>query len=61
MQKSEGNTLWQLNDVVLNMGGMHNIENVLQPSGGTQLNISDEAILNAVADYKALKEDLNMY
>ena len=56
VQKNDGNTVWQLNDVVLNMGGMHNVENVLAAIlVAHHLNISDEAILNAVADYKGVK------
>ena len=47
---------WVLKDVVLNMGGMHNIENVIAAiSVAHHLNIDDEKIKNAVADFKGIK------
>ena len=47
---------WVLKDVVLNMGGMHNIENVIAAiTVAHHLNIGDEKIKNAVADFKGIK------
>ena len=47
---------WVLKDVVLNMGGMHNIENVIAAiSVAHHLNIDDAKIKNAVADFKGIK------
>lgn len=47
---------WKLPAVVLNMGGMHNIENVLAAiSVAHFLNISDDKIKEAVAVYKGVK------
>ena len=47
---------WVLKDVVLNMGGMHNIENVIAAiTVAHHLNIDDEKIKNAVADFKGIK------
>lgn len=47
---------WQLKNVVLNMGGMHNIENVLAAiMVAHHLKIEDDKIINAVADFKGVK------
>ena len=47
---------WQLNDVTLHMGGMHNIENMVAAIGvAHQLGIDDEAIRQAVAAFKGVK------
>ncbi len=47
---------WKLNDVVLNMGGMHNIENVLAAiTVAHHLKIEDEKIIKAVGDFKGVK------
>jgi UDP-N-acetylmuramate--alanine ligase len=47
---------WELRDVVLNMGGMHNIENVIAAiTVAHQLKIEDEKIKNAVAGFKGIK------
>src|SRR5215831_12382738 len=46
----------KLNDVRLNMGGMHNVENATVAIGvAHQLGISDEKIREAVADFKGVK------
>jgi UDP-N-acetylmuramate--alanine ligase len=47
---------WQLNNVVLNMGGMHNIENVIAAiTVAHHLNIDDEKIKAAVSSFKGVK------
>jgi UDP-N-acetylmuramate--alanine ligase len=47
---------WELKDVVLNMGGMHNIENVIAAiTVAHQLKIEDEKIKNAVDGFKGIK------
>jgi UDP-N-acetylmuramate--alanine ligase len=47
---------WQLKDVVLNMGGMHNIENVTAAiSVAHYLGIADEKIKDAVEAFKGVK------
>lgn len=47
---------WVLKEVVLNMGGMHNIENVLAAIAiAHHLQIADDKIRNAVADFKGVK------
>jgi UDP-N-acetylmuramate--alanine ligase len=47
---------WKLEDVVLNMGGLHNIENsVAAIAVAKQLGIGDEKIKTAVADFKGVK------
>jgi len=47
---------WSLNNVVLNMGGLHNIENVtVAIMIAHQLGIVDEMIKLAVADFKGVK------
>ncbi|MEO6228932.1 MAG: UDP-N-acetylmuramate--L-alanine ligase [Ferruginibacter sp.] len=54
--KNENKIAWQLNDVVLNMGGMHNVENVLAAiTVAHHLKIDDEKIIKAVADFKGVK------
>ncbi len=47
---------WQLNNVVLNMGGMHNIENVIAAiTVAHHLHIEDEKIKAAVSSFKGVK------
>lgn len=47
---------WQLNNVILNIGGLHNVENMLAAITICKyLNIDDEKILQAVAQYKGVK------
>ena len=47
---------WTLNDVTLNMGGRHNVENSLVAIGvAKRLGISDDAIRAAIADFKGVK------
>lgn len=47
---------WQLNNVVLNMGGLHNIENMIAAIGVAHfLKIDNDKIRNAVADFKGVK------
>jgi UDP-N-acetylmuramate--alanine ligase len=47
---------WKLNDVVLNMGGMHNIENVIAAiTVAHHLNIDDEKIKAAVSSFKGVR------
>ncbi len=47
---------WQLKDIVLNMGGMHNIENCVAAIGiAHELGISDEKILDAVSAFRGVK------
>ena len=47
---------WKLNDVILNMGGMHNIENAIAAmTVAHQLGIGDEQIINAVKDFRGVK------
>lgn len=47
---------WQLNDVVLNMGGMHNIENMAAAIAvAHRLKIDDEKIKAAVSSFKGVK------
>ncbi len=54
--KNEKGILWQLNNVVLNMGGMHNIENVLAAiMVAHHLKIEDDKIINAVAEFRGVK------
>ncbi len=46
----------KINDVLLNMGGMHNIENVIVAIAvAHHLKIEDDKIKNAVADFKGVK------
>lgn len=48
--------LWHLNDITLNMGGLHNIENVIAAIMiAHHLGIADEKIKAAVADFKGVK------
>ncbi|MFW1308672.1 hypothetical protein ACEV7Y_23405, partial [Vibrio parahaemolyticus] len=50
------NNYWALHDVVLNMGGLHNIENVLAAIGVARyLKIDDAKIKSAVASFKGVK------
>lgn len=47
---------WTLNDVVLQMGGLHNIENsVAAIAVAKYLNIDDEKIKSAIASFKGVK------
>ena len=47
---------WTLNDVTLNMGGRHNVENSLVAIGvAKRLGIPDDAIRAAIADFKGVK------
>ena len=47
---------WELKNVVLNMGGLHNIENVIAAiTAAHYLQIEDEKIKRAVADFKGVK------
>lgn len=47
---------WQLNNVVLNMGGMHNIENSIAAiTVAHHLKIEDDKIKKAVANFKGVK------
>jgi UDP-N-acetylmuramate--alanine ligase len=49
-------TDWQLEDVVLNMGGMHNVENVTAAIAvAHHLGIADEKIKSAVAAFRGVK------
>ncbi|MEO7768610.1 MAG: Mur ligase family protein, partial [Ferruginibacter sp.] len=49
-------TAWTLNDVVLNMGGEHNIENIIAAvSVAHHIGIEDEKIVKAVADFRGVK------
>lgn len=50
------NTYWTLKDVVLNMGGLHNIENALAAIGVAKyLKIDDEKIKAALANFRGIK------
>ncbi len=47
---------WELKDITLNMGGMHNIENVLAAiTIAHQLKIEDDKIIKAVEAFKGVK------
>jgi UDP-N-acetylmuramate--alanine ligase len=47
---------WKLKDVVLNMGGLHNIENAIATiTVAHHLEIEDEKILHAVAGFKGVR------
>ena len=47
---------WAINNVRLNMGGMHNVENsLLAIAIAKHLGIDDEKIINAVDDFKGVK------
>lgn len=47
---------WVINNIVLHMGGLHNIENVIAAiTVAKYLNISDDAIRAAVADFKGVR------
>ncbi|MEO6548111.1 MAG: UDP-N-acetylmuramate--L-alanine ligase [Ferruginibacter sp.] len=51
-----GTTPWILKNVVLNMGGEHNIENVIAAiTVAHRLEIEDQKILDAVADFAGVK------
>jgi len=53
---------WQLNNVVLNMGGLHNVENTIAAiTVAKLLNISDEKIIQAVANFKGIKRRFDFY
>ena len=50
------NNFWTINEVVLNMGGLHNIENVMAAIGVAKyLKIDDDKIKAAVASFKGVK------
>ena len=50
------NNFWTIPNVVLNMGGLHNIENVIAAIGVAKyLKIADEKIKVAVANFKGVK------
>ncbi len=50
------NNFWRVNDVILNMGGLHNIENVIAAIGVAKyLKIDDDKIITAVANFKGVK------
>ena len=50
------NQYWTVNDLVLHMGGLHNIENcIVAISVAKYLKINDEKIRLAVADFKGVK------
>jgi UDP-N-acetylmuramate--alanine ligase len=50
------NNYWSINDVILNMGGLHNIENVLAAIGVAKyLKIDDIKIKAAVASFRGVK------
>jgi UDP-N-acetylmuramate--alanine ligase len=49
-------TSWRLNDVILNMGGLHNIENALAAIGVAKyLNIDDDKIKKALDNFRGVK------
>ena len=50
------NKYWTINDVTLNMGGLHNVENIIAAIGVAKyLKISDNKIKEAVSEYKGVK------
>lgn len=50
------NNYWTINDVILHMGGLHNIENVLAAIGVAKyLKIDDTKIKSAVASFRGVK------
>ena len=50
------NQYWKISDVILNMGGLHNIENALAAIGVAKyLKIDDEKIKAALANFKGVK------
>jgi UDP-N-acetylmuramate--alanine ligase len=50
------NNYWTVKEVILNMGGLHNIENVIAAIGVAKyLKINDEKIKAAVASFKGVK------
>jgi UDP-N-acetylmuramate--alanine ligase len=55
-QFSVVNNYWQLDNVVLNMGGMHNVENICAAIGVAKyLKIDDDKIKAAVKSFKGVK------
>ena len=47
---------WTINDVVIHMGGLHNIENIIAAIAiAKDVGIDDDKIKNAVADFKGVK------
>ncbi|MCW3092662.1 MAG: UDP-N-acetylmuramate--L-alanine ligase [Ferruginibacter sp.] len=49
-------SVWTLKDVILNMGGEHNIENILAAiTVAHHIGIKDEKIISAVADFKGVR------
>ncbi|MGI8636183.1 MAG: UDP-N-acetylmuramate--L-alanine ligase, partial [Segetibacter sp.] len=47
---------WRMSEVVLHMGGLHNIENMIAAVVvAKQLNIDDQKIKNAIADFKGVR------
>lgn len=55
------NKYWHINNIVLNMGGLHNIENAIAAIGVAKyLNIDDNKIIEAVASFAGVKEGLSM-
>lgn len=56
VMKNANAAAWQLKEVALNMGGKHNIENIIAAIAvAHQLGIDDEKIKVAVADFKGVK------
>ena len=50
------NQYWQIKDVVLNMGGLHNIENALAAIGVAKyLKIDDQKIKSAISSFKGVR------
>jgi UDP-N-acetylmuramate--alanine ligase len=50
------NNYWKIKNVTLNMGGLHNVENVIAAIGVAKyLKIADEKIKDAVSSYKGVK------
>jgi UDP-N-acetylmuramate--alanine ligase len=47
---------WTINDVVIHMGGLHNVENIIAAIAiAKHIGIDDDKIKNAVADFKGVK------
>jgi len=56
IMKNPQAVIWKLSDVVLNMGGLHNIENVIAAiTVAHHLGIEDDKIKKAVADFRGVK------
>ena len=54
--KNEDDAGWILKEVLLNMGGTHNIENIIAAiTVAHQVGITDQQIKNAVADFRGVK------